>query len=298
MTRRGVQDMSENRMHTGAVGVDRQSVADALDRLWPVLYRGSVLLGCVFLLAPITVVLIISLSASPSIVFPPPSYSLAPYTSIQPEIVDAFLRSLQLSTLVVIVDLLLCVPAAFALTRARLPGRAAFETLFRSPLQVPGIVMAVVFYLYYSIVLRNTGIPLRNGLPGLVIAHVIMTCPFVLTTISLGLQGMDRRLEEASYGLGAGFFGTTWHVTFPQIRPALLSGSFLAFVISFEDVPVALFLAPGASATTLPVQLFNLALDSLSPRLFAAAILVFLFAVALVLLVELTVGLKRVMGGV
>jgi putative spermidine/putrescine transport system permease protein len=268
---------------------------DRIDDIWQGLYTFGVVAGCVFLFAPFVVVFVISISAAPSVEFPPPSFTLTQYTRIPPDITAAFWRSLRLGLLIVSIDLALCVPAAFALARGRLPGRSLVEAFFRGPVQVPGIVMAVAFYLSYSALLRSTGINLRNEFAGLVIAHVVMTFPYMLATVVVRLYTMGPQLEEASYGLGAGFFRTMWRVTIPQMRPALIAGSFLAFVISFEDVPVALFLAPGASTSTLPVQMFQFAVDSLSPALFAAAILVLLFSMALVVAIELLVGLKRVL---
>jgi putative spermidine/putrescine transport system permease protein len=264
------------------------------DSIWSVLLCLSLIAGCIFLLAPILIILMIALSSAQSIAFPPPGFTLLNFARIPHEIMDACARSMVLGASVVLADMVICLPAAFALVRGRVPGRGLIEALFRSPLQIPGIVMAVAFYLYYSQLQRIAGISLRNDFVGLVIAHVVMTSPFMLAALTARLYNVKRSLEEASYGLGAGFFMTFWHVTMPQVRPALLAGSFIAFVISFEDVPVALFLAPATSQMTLPVVLFNNATDSLSPQLFAAAILVLLFSVVLVIAVELLIGLRKV----
>jgi putative spermidine/putrescine transport system permease protein len=269
-----------------------------LDRVWSILYGFGVVAGIVFLLAPITMILMISLSAAPSVVFPPPSFTFAQYAQIPDALFAAFQRSLYLGIVVIAVDLVICVPAAFALARGSFPLRPLVEAFFRSPLQIPGVVLAVGFFLYYSQLLKLTGISLRNDFNGLVIAHVVMTAPYMLTAVAVRLSTINRHLEAASYGLGAGFFRTQWRVVFPQLKPAVLTGCFLSFVISFEDVPVTLFLSPGASSTTLPVALFNLAIDSLSPALFAAAILVLLFSFFLVIALEFLVGIRRVVSGV
>ena len=276
----------------------RRRVFGFVDAVWGSLYPICVVLGCVFILAPIIVVLIMSLSAAPSIVFPPPSLTLHRFLEIQPEIGRAFVNSMKLGAAVVVLNLLICIPAAFSIVRGRIPMRGLVTAIARSPLQVPGIVMAVAFYLYYTTVQQNLGIPMRNNFWGLVVAHLVLTAPYMLTTLIAQLYTIQGRFEEAAYGLGAGVVRTLWRVTLPQLKPSIIAGSFLAFVISFEDVPVALFLAPAASATTLPVQLFNLAIDSLSPTLFAASTLVMLFAVVLVLAVERLVGLKKALTGI
>jgi putative spermidine/putrescine transport system permease protein len=230
-------------------------------------------------------------------VFPPPGYTLAQYGEIPPEIYAAFQRSIVLGASVAVIDLLICVPAAFALARGRIPALRLVEAFFRSPLQIPGIVLAVSFFLGYSQLLKLTGVSLRNDVRGLVIAHVIMTAPYMLTILTVRISALNRHYEDASEGLGAGFVRTMWRVVLPQLKPALLTGCFLSFVISFEDVPVTLFLAPGASSTTIPVILFSLAIDSLSPALFAAAILVLAFSFALVVALEFLVGVRRVVSG-
>lgn len=272
-------------------------VSHHADAVWGVAYPLAVFLGCAFLLAPVAIILVMSFSAAPSIVFPPPAFTFERFFQIEPEITHAFVNSMRLGIVVVLIDLAICVPAAFALVRGRLPVRGLIQTLARSPLQIPGIVMAVAFYLYYSMLQRTGYISLRNNFWGLVIAHVVMTSPYMLATVTAQLYTVPGWLAEASCGLGAGVIRTLWRVTLPQIRASIIAGSFLAFVVSFEDVPVALFLSPAASATTLPVQLFNLANDSLSPTLFAAATLVLLFSAVLVIMIEKLIGLKRAMTG-
>lgn len=275
----------------------RNPILARLDAGWGIVYVLGVFLGCGFLMAPFFVVFIISLSPSTSVMFPPPSFSLIQYVNIPPQMIASFFRSLQLGFLVVAIDIVLCLPAAFAIVRGRLPGRIFIEDLLRAPLQVPRIVMAVTFYLAYSMLLQLTGFSLRGSFTGLVIAHVIFTYPYMLSTAVVRLSDMGSRLDNVSYGLGAGFFRTMWHVTLPQLKPALIAGSFISFVTSFEDVPVTLFLAPASSTATLPVAMFLFVSDSLSPAVFAAAILVVLFSVLLAVALDFFVGLGRVLSG-
>ncbi len=285
---RPVTTAPRSRLHAGAA---------LIDGLWKFLYGCAVVFGLAFMLAPVVVIFIISLSSAPSVVFPPPGFTLSQYSEIPAEVFTAFQRSVTLGLCVVLVDLAICVPAAFALARGRIPGLRLMEALFRSPLQIPGIVLAVSFFLGYSQLLRLTEINLRNDIKGLIIAHAIMTIPYMLTILTVRMSSLNRHFEEASHGLGAGLPRTLWRVVLPQLKPALLTGCFLSFVISFEDVPVTLFLAPGSSSTTVPVVLFNLAIDSLSPALFAAAILVLVFSFALVFALEFLVGVRRVVSG-
>jgi putative spermidine/putrescine transport system permease protein len=277
--------------------VRNKVLVDCLDVAWRSLYPIAVTLGCLFLLAPMSIVVVMAFSSAPSIVFPPPSFTITRFLEIEPEITHAFFNSMRLGFSVIAVDLIICVPAAFALVRGRLPFSNLMLVLARSPQQIPGIAMAVAFYLYYSALERGDYISLRNNFAGLLIAHVVITSPYMLSTVTSQLFTVSTQLEDAASGLGAGSLRTLWFVTLPQIRASLIAGSFLAFVVSFEDVPVALFLSPAASETTLPVELFNLANDSLSPTLFSAAALVMLFSIVLVMAMEKLIGLRKAMSG-
>jgi putative spermidine/putrescine transport system permease protein len=267
------------------------------DALSAFLYRAAIVAGVLFLLAPVIVIFIISLSTSPSIVFPPPGYTFSQYAAIPEEVYAAFERSVLLGASVAATNVLLCLPAAFALARGRIPGRPFIEALFRSPLQMPGIVLAVSFFLAYTQLMNLTGFTLRNDIKGLAVAHLIMTAPYMLTVLTVRIASLNRHFEDASQGLGATAMRTMLRVVLPQLMPALLTGCFLSFVISFEDVTVALFLAPSASQTTVPVILFGLSIDSLSPTLFAAAILILVFSFVLVGALELLVGVRKVVSG-
>jgi len=128
--------------------------------------------------------------------------------------------------------------------------RAAFAALILSPLIVPGIVVAIgVYYVFARF--RLVGTP-----AGLVLAHTCLAVPFVVISVSASLAGLDARLEQAALSLGATPWGTFHQVTLPLIRPGVLIGALLAFITSFDELIVALFLS-GSGAITLPRRMWD-----------------------------------------
>ena len=127
------------------------------------------------------------------------------------------------------------------------------------------------------------------------LAHIIITMPFAIRLVSVSLAGIDRNVELAAHSLGASSWTTFWHVTFPLIRPGILAGAVFAFILSFDDVAVSLFLSsPGVM--TLPVRIFVYIEQNYDPLVTAVSSLLILVAVVVVVLVERTVGLGKLFG--
>src|SRR5262249_22967456 len=148
-------------------------------------------------------------------------------------------------------------PASFWLARSRgLLPRAA-DTLFRSPLQVPQIVLGMSLYQAYVLYQLVSGFSLRATFLGLLAAHIVLVTPYALATCVSSIEGRGRDLELAAANLGASPLRVFIQVSLPGIRQALVASAVLAVLISFENVPLSLFLV-GSGATPLPVQLFTL----------------------------------------
>ncbi|TDE15854.1 ABC transporter permease [Jiangella asiatica] len=257
------------------------------------LSRALAVLVALFLLAPLVVVFATSFNAR-AVAFPPSDWSLAAYTTIPDQAFRTFSTSLLLGLASAVVSVVLCVPAAMALVRGRLPGRSAIETVFRSPLQLPPIVLGIAFLQYFLYWQNLTEIKALGTFWGLLVAHVLIVSPYVLVAVIARLSTLDPRLEEAAAGLGAGTLMTQVRVVLPLLRPSILAGMFMAFVMSFEDVAVTLFLV-GADTTTFPVYLFGSAQVSNTPSLYAASSLGAVVAMALALVVQRVVGLRTVL---
>jgi putative spermidine/putrescine transport system permease protein len=250
-------------------------------------------LSVAFLVLPLVVVVIASFNST-TVAFPPRDWSLAPYAQIPDVAAKAFIRSLVLGVCSATLSVLLCIPAAIAIVRSGLRGKATIEAVLRSPLQFPAVVLGVAFLQYYYFWQNALSFPLVGTFLGLVIAHTIYTFPFVLVPTIARLSSVSGQYDEAAAGLGAGPTMILTRVVIPLMRPGIVAGMFMSFIMSFEDVAVTMFLV-GSEMTTFPVYLFGSAEVSNTPSLYAWASLGSLVALALVLVVERFVGLRTVL---
>lgn len=250
-------------------------------------------LAVAFLVMPLFVVVIVSFNST-TVIFPPRDWSLVSYMQIPQVAVDTFLRSLVLGLCCATLSALLCVPAAIAMVKSTLPGRALIEAALRSPLQFPAIILGVAILQYFYFWQGALSVPLVGTFVGLLIAHTIYTFPFVLVPTIARLSALSGQYDEAAAGLGAGSLTTLFRVIVPLMRPGIIAGMFMSFIMSFEDVAVTMFLA-GSKMTTFPVYLFGSAEVSNTPGLYAVASLGSLTALVLVLLVERFIGIRTVL---
>jgi putative spermidine/putrescine transport system permease protein len=146
--------------------------------------------------------------------------------------------------------------AAFGLVRGRVIGRGALQAFFHLPVQIPFVVTGAVFLQFYYQLGPLLGINLLHGVTGLIIAHLFVAIPYSVGAVSAVLARFDATLEEAAESLGATRWGIFLQITLPVISPGVMAGAFYAFIVSFGDVPVALFLVTG-QWTTLPVLIFQ-----------------------------------------
>jgi putative spermidine/putrescine transport system permease protein len=248
----------------------------------PVLLKPFVALTYMLLLAPLAIVVAVSFGASPTFEFPPTQFSLAWYWAFfgNPEFVRAFFNvSLLLGLLAAVIASLLGVTAAIGLVRFRFKGREALEAFFVAPLFIPEILFGAALYLTYA----RLGI--KPSMTSLLFGHVVICAPFVIRNVTAGLVGLDPRLEEAAMSLGASRVQAFIKVALPLIQSSIISGFIFAFIISFSDINLALFIA-GPNSTTLPVYIFNLLLFEGNPSVAAASTLQILIVGLLIWLVQ------------
>ena len=170
--------------------------------------------------------------------------------------------------------------AALGLARPNFPAKAYLMGVLISPMVVPVIITAVGMYFFY------TQIGLSNSLPGLILAHTALATPFVVLVVTATLSGFDHSLSRAGASLGAGPLRVFTRIILPLILPGVISGALFAFVTSFDEVVVVLFLA-SPEQRTLPKQMFSGIREMISPTITAAATLLILFSVFLLTTVEL-----------
>jgi putative spermidine/putrescine transport system permease protein len=205
-----------------------------------------------FLLAPLVIVVPMSFSTSMSLQFPPPGYWLGYYRQYvtDPRWLVPTGNSVIIATATTLLTLLLVVPAAFALVRHRFRGKSAANLLLMAPMVVPLVVSALGYY--------NTlgRLGLAGTHAGMILAHTALSVPVALLAVTAALKGYDPNLERAAMSAGAGPLRTFWWVTLPVLRPGILVGALFAFLHSFDETVVALFIA-GREASTLPKKMFE-----------------------------------------
>jgi len=281
---------------TRGAGVISPPISTRRYRLFDRVSRAFVLVAAaisvVFLMAPIVVIALVSFNRSPSLSVPPRTWSLDSYAGISDALYASFVTSVQLAAVATVVSVVLALPVSFWLARTSGASVRLLDNLFRSPLQVPQIVAGVSLYQIFVFYQQLTGVSLRATFLGLVLAHIVLVTPYVISTCVSSIQGRGMDLEFAAASLGAGPLRVFWQVSLPAIRQAVVASSILAALVSFDNVPLSLFLA-GSGVTPLPVMLFSLSEQNLTPILYAAATLAVVFSVILTALLEKYVGLRK-----
>jgi putative spermidine/putrescine transport system permease protein len=214
----------------------------------------SALVGIAFvlLILPIVVIVVAPLGETGYLAFPPHGLTLRWYEAAVNDgrYLDGLYRSAIIGIMASVISTSVGILSAYALTRRRFIGRGTLETLFLSPLILPTLVLAVALSLFFS----RLGLPPSIG--RLVGAHVVVCIPYVIRVSLPVLRRFDRTLEEAAQNLGASPLATFFLVLLPVIRPAIVAGAVMAFITSFDEVVLALFLAnPGEP--TLPVMIYS-----------------------------------------
>lgn len=268
-------------------------------RLRTLLAVAYVALVFVFLLAPLVVVVGGSFSAPENdavvmsyVQFPPKQLTLKWYREIPRAQLQALGFSFVLGLAVALAACLLGVPAALGLVRGRLRGKSLFAAVLRAPLQIPHVVSGIALLQLYYAIADAAGINLQGTVTGLFVGHLFLATPFVIGSVAAVLQRFNRRYEEVALTLGASRWRTLWRVTLPVIMPGIFSGGLYAFIVSFVDVPVAMFLA-ASDRTTYPVELFYAMEQDFNPSSLASASLTALLALVLVAAAQKLVGLDN-----
>jgi putative spermidine/putrescine transport system permease protein len=274
-----------------AISRGRLSNWPVIDIIGMVILVALAVVALLALLFPMLVIVLVSFDTGPRLRFPPQDFSLARYAEM-PQL-DGFLDAITLSLIVglavVAIDLLLGVPAAISLVRGRFRGKALLIGFLQSPMMVPGIVVGVAILLFVSFVGVNVSIPL------LLLSHVVITLPFVVRITYARMESANKTLEEAAEDLGANRWQVFRHVILPHLLPGIVGGSALAFLLSFDNLPVSVFTAP-VIEPPLPVYLFQLLLYEIDPVVAPIATLQILITFVVLFVASRTVGTQDVLG--
>mgnify|MGYP002859669445 CR=1 FL=1 len=247
----------------------------------------SLVLG--FLMLPLLVVFPLSFSSARYLQFPPPGFSLQWYETYinTPSWISATITSLQVGVGTTVLATLLGTMVAFSLVRGTYPGKTWVDRLVAAPIVVPNIIIAVAIYGLFA------DLKLIGNWYGVMIGHTVYAIPFVVLVVSAALRNFDVSQEHAAMGLGASRLRAVWTVTLPQIKPAIISGAFLAFITSFDELIIALFLS--GSNMTLPKKMFENIISEIDPTISAVSVLqIILVGVVLFLSQRLGAGVSPI----
>jgi putative spermidine/putrescine transport system permease protein len=243
-----------------------------------------------FLLAPLAVVAVFSLNPTPFIQFPPVGVTLRWYGKFfaSPSFMNGLVLSLEIAAAVVVLASLIGGMAALALARGQFRGARFLTALFLAPLMLPAILTGLALFQ----VLMALGL----GRPAwaLVVGHTVVAIPYVIRTTLAVLADFDRRIEEAAAVLGASPARVFFEVTLPIIRPGIIAGGIFAFIVSFDQFPISLFLV-APNEETLPIVMFNYMKFDLDGAIAAASMVSIVLALAVVLVIDRLVGLRATM---
>jgi putative spermidine/putrescine transport system permease protein len=210
------------------------------------------LIAAFFLVTPLVIIVPMSFSTAISFEFPPPAYWVGYYHAYMtnPDWLRVTANSLVIALGTMVVTMLLVIPASFGYVRYRFGGKGAINLLIMLPLIVPQVVSALAYYAFLgSLGLNGTRL-------GVIIAHTVLAVPVAFLAVCAALKGFDRNLERAAMSAGAGPLRSFLYVTLPVLRPGIMVGALFAFLHSFNEAVVAIFIA-GRDAATLPKKMFE-----------------------------------------
>jgi putative spermidine/putrescine transport system permease protein len=224
--------------------------------------------GYAILLLPLLIVVVISFTSGAGVDFPPPGYSLRwfEYIAQRPEFVSGTLNSLVLAVVATVLALVLGILASFGV--------------------VPSLIIGVSLLYFFST------LGFTDAFQRLVLAHLILTVPYTIRSVSATLIGLDPSYEEASRVMGAGSFRTFRKVVLPMIRPGIVVACLFAFIVSFDNFNLSIFLIDG-NTVTLPVRIFTYLNFQFDPSIAAISTVLLVATVAVLAIAERTIGLTR-----
>ena len=224
-----------------------------------------------FLVGPMLVVIPMSFTEAKILSWPPRGFSFQWYQQMvgEPRWSRGFVNSIQVALLTAGLSTVLGTLGALGIVRGRFPGKGIANALILSPLIVPVIIIAIGFFAFFSLA------KLTGSLPGLVLAHTALAVPFVIINVGTILRTMDRNLEMAAASLGANPVRTFWRITFPIVLPGVVAGALFAFITSWDEVVVSIFMTT-TRFRTRPVVMWEQVRQVVDPTVAAVATVVML----------------------
>ena len=263
--------------------------AGKLERTWYYSYRVICTLIFLFLILPILIIIPLSFNVQPYFTFTPEMMSLDPagyslrwYEEFFAS--EVWMKSIKNSFSVAIASTILATTlgtlAALGLSRPEMPYRALIMSILISPMIVPLIISAAGMFFFYS------SVNLAGTFLGLILAHTALGIPFVVITVTATLSGFDYSLTRAAASLGASPRTVFFKIMLPLVTPGVISGALFAFITSFDEVVVAIFIA-GPEQRTIPLQMWGGIREQISPTILAVATILVAISIMLLTVLEL-----------
>ncbi|MEW1780721.1 ABC transporter permease [Arthrobacter sp. NPDC080086] len=245
-----------------------------------------------FMLAPLVIVCLVAFTPENTMQIPTTAFSLRWFKAVfaHPDFMQAFYNSVQLALLSASIATALALPAGIALTRYRFRGRDFINGMLLSPVIIPHLVLGIALLRLFAL-MGATG-----SFAWLVLAHVVVITPYILRLVIASVEGMDFSAEHAAQSLGASNMVVFLRVTLPLILPGVAGGWLLAFINSFDEVTMSVFVT-APSTVTLPVRIYMYATESIDPMMAAVSALMILVTSVGMLLIDRIYGLDKVLVG-
>lgn len=245
----------------------------------------------IIMLAPLILIILTSFTPTMYYQVPTTEWSLKWYAEIlnQSAFIKAFFLSGTLAILAALVSMVVGFLASYAIIRFDFPGKSLLDSFFTLPITIPAVVIGISLLQYFA---RNG---LYNTFFGLLMTHSVVVLPYIIKNCCNSLRTVSRDMELAAMNVGATWYQAFWHVTAPLVKTGLMSGFLFAFLVSFSEVTVTLFIT-GPSYQTLPIRLFNFMIDINTPLVASISSMLIIISVILMLVLERLIGLKNIVG--
>ena len=247
-----------------------------------------VILVYIFLFAPLIIIAMTSIGTENYIAFPPKGFSLKWFLNVFNS--ESFMKSMfvsfTISGISTLTALIIGIPAAYGLSRGVFKGKGALKSFFFSPLVVPGIVIG--FSLFQFLIVK-LGLPIYLSL---FIGHTLVIVPYIIRVVGSSLEGVDYSIEEAAVSLGCTKVQSFFKIVMPNITSGIIASFMLAFINSFNNVPVSMFLT-GPGVSTLPITMMNYVEYNYDPTVSALSVLLMIITIGVMFVAEKTLGLGK-----
>jgi len=257
------------------------------------LLKGYSYILAVIMVLPLLITFPVALTTTGYVTFPPVGLTFKWFTALLQDstLISALNRSFFLASIVSLLSIVFALPMNFALERYKFSGKAFLETFITGPRMIPQIIFVLGLLFFF------TKIGLAETYLGLIISHLLISVPLAYRTLSASVHSLDKRLEWSGQILGANNLQIIYKIIFPQIKTGLIAAFIFSFILSFNNVTMALFLS-GIALRTLPLEMFNrMYIGGVTPTIPALSFVLAIAGLIIYIITDRVVGVFKYMGG-